>query len=76
MKNQNKPAAKKYRWEAKPPLTRQDVFEDCWEFADFWAENDEKAAERMGKVFDRYNVGSPQTIRVSCGERTVRTFKS
>jgi len=82
MKNKNKPAAKKlasaklYRWQAKPPLTRSDVFADCWEFADFWAESDEKAAERISKMFERYNVGTDQQIiKLTCGERSVRTFK-
>lgn len=70
----NKPA-QRYRWEARPPLTRPDLFEECWEFADFWAENDEKAVERMAKMFERYNVGL-QTIKVSCGERMIRTFRT
>jgi hypothetical protein len=71
----NKSAAKKYLWEAKPPLTRSDLFQDAWEVGSFYADNDEKAIERMETVVSRHDVGQPLTIRLSCDGRMVRTFK-
>ena len=66
----------KYLWEAKPPLTRSDLFQDGWEFDVFHAENDQKAIEKVDRMFRRHDVGQPLTIRLSVEGRQVRTFKS
>lgn len=66
----------KYIWEAKPPLTRSDLFADSWEIGTIYADNDEKAIAWAEKTFKRHNVGLPLTIRISCEGRAVRTIKS
>lgn len=65
----------KYMWEAKPPLTRSDVFQDGWEFDSFHASDDQKAIEKVDRLFRRHQIGQPLTIRLSCDGRAVRTFK-
>ena len=62
----------KYLLEAKPPLTRSDVFSDGWEVDTFHAESDEKAVERIERIKKRH---AGVIIRLSCEGRTVRTFK-
>jgi len=75
MAKKNKIPAKKYLWEAKPPLTRSDVFADGWEIGDFFADNDEKAIERIERILEKHDIGNPQIIQLSCGGKSVRIFK-
>ncbi len=65
----------KYLFEAKPPLTRSDVFADGWEVDSFHAMDDTEAIERIERIRKRHQVGE-LTIKLSCEGRTVRTFKS
>lgn len=66
----------KYLWESKPLLTRADLFQDGWEFDVFHSENDEKAIEKVDRMFRRHDVGPQLTIRLSCEGRQIRTFKT
>lgn len=66
----------KYMIEAKPPLTRSDLFADGWEQQTFHADSDENAIARMDKLVERHDVGKPLTIRLSCEGKLVKQYKS
>lgn len=66
----------KYLWEAKPPLTRSDVFAEGWEVDTFHAATDEEAIAKIERLRKRHEVGQPLTIKLSCEGRAIRTFKS
>lgn len=62
----------KYKWEAKPPLTRTDVFGDGWEEGSIFASSDEEAIQWAERMIRRH--GKDQTIRVLSGNRTIRVL--
>jgi hypothetical protein len=66
----------KYQWEAKPPLTRADLFSDGWEIGSIDADSDEKAIAWATKMFQRHSIGGPLTIRVMQDGRLIRTLKT
>ncbi len=65
----------KYLMEAKPPITREDLFQDGWEIDTFHADSDERAIARIDKLMAKHDIGRPITIRLSCEGRAIRTFK-
>ncbi len=66
----------KYNWEAKPPLTRSDLFADGWEIGTIYADDDEGAIRWAENTFKKHDVGPAFTLKISCGDRAVRTIKS
>lgn len=66
----------KYNWEAKPPITRSDLFANGIEVGEVHASDDERAIAWLEKMFKRYDDGSKLTMKISLGNRMVRTLKS
>lgn len=68
----------RYQWEAKPPLTRPDVFggPEAIEVGTIKAADDEDAIRWLERMFARFSVCPPLTMRVSTDGRTVRTMKT
>ncbi len=64
----------KYRWEAKPPITRTDLYQSEWEIGTIEARDDEDAIAWLNRVFDKNNI-SPQQITLYFKGRLVRQRK-
>jgi hypothetical protein len=64
----------RYLWEVKPPITRPDVFASPmdWEIGSIHAGTDDEAIRWCEKVMKKYE---PQTLRLSCSGREIRTFR-
>jgi len=66
----------KSNWEAKPPITRSDLFADGIEIGEIFADNDERAIAWLEKTFAKHNIGNPLAMKISCGNKAVRTIKN
>lgn len=67
-----------YQWEAKPPVTRPDVFggSEATEIGTIKARDDQDAIAWLERMFQRHSTATPLTMRVSQGNRIVRTMKT
>lgn len=68
----------KYIWEAKPPITRNDIFntDDCWETGTIYSKNDDEAILWLERTFKRHNIANYKlTMKITLDGKTIRTIK-
>lgn len=66
----------KYQWEAKPPLTRNDIFNEGWEVGVLNFTDDADAISWLERKFKQHDIGQSLIIRVLQGNRLVRQMKT